>query len=216
MRRFSLLLTPEEGALHPVNRACMDHPDVTREALLHTSLLSDGTAVIVARLRGDPAVADEIFADEPTALSHDVFGIDGEQYHAYIHIESAGSAIRLIEITKEYNVLILPPLEYTEKGLRVTLAGTQKRIRESATAVPEKISVQLLGSEPYDPERDDIVAQLTERQREVLTVAVEIGYYETPRRATHADIAEVIGSATGTVGEHLRKIEGEVFPELVS
>lgn len=216
MRQFTLLVTSESGAFHPADEILLEHPAVTRDALLHTSLLPDGSAVVVSRLNGDASIADELLDAEPTALSHDVFGVEGDRFHVTVHIEAAGSAITLLALTEQYNVLALPPFEHTDEGLRVTLAGTQERIRKAASLVPADISVKLEGVEPYDPERDEIVAQLTERQRDVLAAAVELGYYETPRRATHADIAETLGSSTGTVGEHLRKIEAKVLSKLVS
>ncbi|WP_449271516.1 helix-turn-helix domain-containing protein [Haloferax volcanii] len=59
-----------------------------------------------------------------------------------------------------------------------------------------------------------IISLLTERQVEVLTLAVEEGYYETPRGTTHEKIATQIGVATTTVSEHLRKVEQRVFSAL--
>jgi len=52
---------------------------------------------------------------------------------------------------------------------------------------------------------------LTERQQETLQAAIEAGYYNVPREATHEDIAERLGRSDGTVGEHLRKIEAKVM-----
>jgi predicted DNA binding protein len=56
---------------------------------------------------------------------------------------------------------------------------------------------------------------LTTRQQEILQVAVEAGYYSNPRGATHEDIANTIGIAPTTVGDHLREIESKVFETLV-
>ena len=215
MRQFTLLVSSESGAYHPADHALMAHPDVTRKALLHTGLLSDGTAVVTSLVEGDPAAAREALADEPTVLSADVFPIDDERTHVYVHVEPGGSALAMLGLAEEYGVIVLPPSEFVEEGLRVTLAGTEKRIREAARAVPETVSVRLLSTGAFDPERDDLVSRLTERQRDVLGAAVELGYYETPRRATHADVAETLGCSTGTVGEHLRKVEARVLSELV-
>jgi predicted DNA binding protein len=48
----------------------------------------------------------------------------------------------------------------------------------------------------------------------VLETAVDVGYYTNPREATHADIADELGIAATTVGEHLREIESRVFRPL--
>ena len=52
---------------------------------------------------------------------------------------------------------------------------------------------------------------LTGRQREILEAAVESGYYEEPRGATHEEIAREVGVSAGTVGEHLRRVEEKVL-----
>ena len=216
MRQFTLLVVPESGAFHPTDRALMDERSVTREALLHADRLPDGTAVVQYRLAGDPSAAETILDEEPTALSHDVFSITDEEFHAHIQFESAGSAIELLALAAEHNLLVLTPFPFADGGLRASLAGTQKRVREAASLVPGDIAVRFEGAKAYDPEHDDLVSRLTERQRDVLATAVELGYYENPRRATHADVAAVIGCSTGTVGEHLRKVEARVLAELVS
>ncbi|MFB9806579.1 helix-turn-helix domain-containing protein [Haladaptatus pallidirubidus] len=60
------------------------------------------------------------------------------------------------------------------------------------------------------------MALLTDRQREVMDVALDLGYYDVPRQATHRDIADRMGLSVGTVGEHLQKIESRVFKGIVS
>lgn len=58
--------------------------------------------------------------------------------------------------------------------------------------------VYIQGAFPTD---ERLVDRLTARQQEVLAVAVERGYYDDPRGATHADIADELGLAPATVGE---------------
>ncbi|WP_255152618.1 helix-turn-helix domain-containing protein [Halorarius halobius] len=48
------------------------------------------------------------------------------------------------------------------------------------------------------------------RQREALQVAVALGYYDTPREATHADIAEELGCAPNTASDHLQNGEAKL------
>jgi hypothetical protein len=54
----------------------------------------------------------------------------------------------------------------------------------------------------------DVIAQLTERQREILTVALELDYYTVPQRTTRRNIANRVGLSVGTVVEHLRPPPG--------
>lgn len=51
---------------------------------------------------------------------------------------------------------------------------------------------------------------LSERQREALRAALELGYYDTPREATHADVAAELDCAPNTASEHLQKGEAKL------
>ncbi|PSP57962.1 helix-turn-helix domain-containing protein, partial [Halobacteriales archaeon QH_7_66_36] len=56
--------------------------------------------------------------------------------------------------------------------------------------------------------------QLTARQTEVLTTAIEMGYYEPNREASITDIGEEIGIARTTAWEHLNRAERKVMTEM--
>ena len=43
-----------------------------------------------------------------------------------------------------------------------------------------------------------------------VAAARDLGYYDLPREATHADVAERLGCAPGTASEHLRKAEAKL------
>ena len=52
---------------------------------------------------------------------------------------------------------------------------------------------------------------LSKRQSEVLSAAVQMGYYDQPKKCNQADIAEVIGISQGTVAEHLQLAESNIM-----
>jgi predicted DNA binding protein len=60
------------------------------------------------------------------------------------------------------------------------------------------------------------VAALTDRQREVIETAFDLGYYEIPRKTTHADIATMLDLSGSTIDEHLRKAEAKLMEQLLS
>ena len=76
---------------------------------------------------------------------------------------------------------------------------------------PDTISVQTIknGSEKdYD--------FLTEKQREVLELAVRRGYYEDGSEITLKQLADELGIARSTIGEHLKRAESEAVKRAVS
>lgn len=52
---------------------------------------------------------------------------------------------------------------------------------------------------------------LTEKQREVVEVAHELGYYDIPREASLSDVADKLGVAKSTCSETLHRAEGKVM-----
>lgn len=57
---------------------------------------------------------------------------------------------------------------------------------------------------------------LTERQWEVVTEAVERGYYDSPRRCTLVELAETLGVNQSAVSGVLHRAEGRIIEEFVS
>ena len=105
------------------------------------------------------------------------------------------------------------PIGSTQDGrLRVVLVGETNRVIQEALAdLPTALDVAIERIGPYLEAGAPLLAQLTDRQREVLDVALDLGYSDVPREATHRDIADRLGLSVGTVSEHLQKIESRVF-----
>ena len=52
---------------------------------------------------------------------------------------------------------------------------------------------------------------LTEKQHEVIEVAQELGYYDTPREASLSEVADELGIAKSTCSEMIHRAEGKVM-----
>jgi predicted DNA binding protein len=58
--------------------------------------------------------------------------------------------------------------------------------------------------------------ELTDRQREVLRTAHEMGYFERPRRSNAGDVSAELGVATATFAEHLAAAQSKLMSALVA
>ena len=135
-----------------------------------------------------------------------------DQILVYTYFIPTQTIVDLLQLFREYELILDMPLEYTASGkLRVHIVGEEDVIREVIPQVPDGISLSLEQITDYAPEEERLFGMLTERQQETLRAAIEAGYYNVPREATHEDIAEHLGCSDGTVGEHLRKIEAKVM-----
>lgn len=193
-----------------------DDPAVTREALLHLNALADGTGVVLYRLAGDPESLVEDLERHPDLLNYDLLDVRDGKFHLYLHIRPGEPANSLLGIAHKYALIVQTPIEFTERGgLSTTVVGTHEMLQQALRELPDGIEFSVSQVGEYTPDNRDLLSMLTTRQLEVFQTAVDLGYYEIPRRATHEDIADRLGCAPSTVDEHLRKAESRVLSTLV-
>lgn len=214
MRYATVVISPDGDGLQPTDEALTNEPAVTRDAIHQINLLSDDTCVTLYGVRGDLDRADDILAAQPDVVAHDVSG-DREGL-AYIHFRPTETVARLLSIVQDNEIVLQTPIDTLDDGgVRVTLVGDDETIQRVVDSIPDSLRLSLEGIGDYHPDSGQLFSVLTERQQEILEAAVELGYYEEPRGATHEEIARAVGVSAGTVGEHLRKVEGKVLASLV-
>lgn len=214
MRYATVVISSDDGGLQPTDAALTVEPTVTRDSIHQINLLSDGTCVSLYSVRGNLERAAAILDSKSDVISHDVSG-DREGI-AYIHFHPTETVHRLLSIVQDNEIVLKTPIDCIEDGgVRVTLVGDDEIIQRVVGSVPDSLQLGLEGIGDYHPDSEQLFSVLTERQQEILEAAVEMGYYEEPRRATHEDVAAAVGVSAGTVGEHLRKVEGKVLASLV-
>jgi predicted DNA binding protein len=213
MRYLTCVIRPVEK-VHPVEAAIAAAPAVTPVAIHQTKLLDDGTCVTLLEVKGDLASLESLLADHGSVLEFTVAG-DREGF-VYLQSEPDDLTRSMIRLQSESAVVVRFPVEHTgDGGLRATMIGDDAGFRRGFEAFPDELDVEVEAIGDYRPDVRDVFAGLTDRQQEILATAIRAGYYEDPRRASQADVAEAIGVAPGTVSEHLRRIEATVFSEYV-
>ena len=215
MREFNIVLRSEDGAYNPFDQALIEHGGLAREGVTHFDLMPDGTTVLLYDITGDADAVRTLLDEESSVLSYDVFTVEEGRVRAHVHFERETLVNALMNLQQEYDLIINPPLEIDEEGgLHMSVAGDPNDIREAAMMRPDNVDIQLEQTEGGDVDMVDVSTLLTDRQQEVLEVALRKGYYEIPRKATNEDIAGELDCSTSTVGEHLRKIESRIISEV--
>ncbi|AFC99325.1 putative DNA binding protein [Methanocella conradii HZ254] len=87
------------------------------------------------------------------------------------------------------------------------VAPTREELQEAVAALERCAEIAYIRSaEVVEPD-----VGLTERQMSALKAAVEMGYFETPRRSSIKDVAKRLKVSPSTAVEHLRKAEKKVL-----
>jgi len=216
MRYVTLRFSPRDGeGFHPLGRALSADPAIERGNIYRVEMLDDGSGLLLAEARGDVDRYREILQESEHVYDFSIVEDDGWWY-SYTHFEPNDVNKRMLELQYDSELAMETPIEVEPDGSMVlTLVGPQEAFTEAAPSEPSVYDIEVLETGEHTPEVDDLFLSLTDRQREVLETAVAMGYYESPREATHEDVATRVDASPSTIGEHLRKIESRVFHQLV-
>lgn len=216
MRYATVVMDAGPDEFYPDHQVSAERAAITHERIHRLHLLDDGTVVELLEIRADlEKVAAELDA-QPHVLHYDVAGTEDGIGLVYEHIEATDATASLLALLREFELILDPPLEVTDDGaIRVTLLGDETALQGMLTAASDIVDIHLEQTGEYKPEGRDLASRLTDRQHQILTMAVAKGYYTVPREASISDIANEVDLSQSTVGEHLQKIEAKILSEIV-
>ena len=185
-----------------------EFPDAGFRVLTAVPGESAGFALVRVTARDVDAVLSAMEAHEALASASVMAREDGV---ATIRLET--DAPLLLLAAKRSGLPIEMPLDIEDGVATVEVTGEHERVAEMGRRLSD------LGLR-YEVERVrqrvDPARLLTDRQRELLLAAVDLGYYDVPRRATLTEVAEHVGIAKSTCSETLQRVERTVVREFVA
>jgi predicted DNA binding protein len=192
----------------------MDHSAasmIESVATYYLNLLDDGTTVELSYIHGDPEHIRDVLETDPHVLTYEVVP-ETSGGLVYIHSQVSDLVKEVLTVLVRHKLVVDWPITFTSRGgHRVTVLGKDTQIRQTIEALPDKIQVILEGIGNYRPDIRQPLSFLTDRQQQILELAVEMGYYEIPRQTTLDELGNELDITAGTVGEHLQKIESKII-----
>ncbi|RKD98320.1 helix-turn-helix domain-containing protein [Halopiger aswanensis] len=167
------------------------------------------------RIRGDYRRFERVLEDSEDVRDYEVLPLSERECHCFFEGEVSAAARSLFENFTRGGLLTVPPIECNDDGSNTfTIVGSDADIQAAVEGVPAgvDVTVEAVGGDGVAPER--ALDRLAPRQREAIETALEIGYYDAPRRATIEDVARDLECATATAAEHLQKGESAVIAAL--
>ncbi len=106
-------------------------------------------------------------------------------------------------------------IQVDDTGVGVSIVGTRSALTRSIEQYDDLgVDVVLERITDYGGPGSSLDA-ITDRQRDILLTAFELGYFEVPREASAADVAAEFDLDQSTVTEHLRRAERNLLAELL-
>lgn len=213
MRSTTVVLTWENFALHPLDEAFRNADETDIEVTYYINPVGDGAYVELCEFGGDLDRARAVLDDTEAVINYEM----SDTGVTYVHYRASSALDGLVTMPQEHEIVLQWPIEFVrhgDRGIKVTLVGTEAAMGAAFAAIPPEITVSLVRTGEYEDDSTRTWSALTDRQREVLATALQAGYYSVPREATHRDIADELGLAPATVSEHLQRIEARVMSSL--
>lgn len=170
---------------------------------------------IMHYVEGDPDAYRDAVDSMPEITEYEVTRDDAEHFYSYQLCDVPQPARQLFGTLTRGELVVVPPLEYAPDGsVSVSLIGTSAEVQAAVDGVPEPVEVTIDEITGLGQATNSVDAVLSERQREAVEAALELGYYDVPREASHEAVAERMDCAPSTAAEHLRKAESRAFRSL--
>lgn len=186
-------------------------PAIKETRVLEWSTTVDERETVLFAIDGDPTVFAEGADDAPAVESVEFSTRRDSPTYALAVIRALETpmfeAIR--EARTRTGLVVRKPIVYRDGTMSFKMVGDPEQLQSALDDAPPGVSVQLDEIESVLDESEPESA-LSERQHEALECARKVGYYDHPRRATQSDVADELGCAPQTAGEHLQKAEAKL------
>ncbi len=198
----------------PYRELSEEYPDLTiREWYLH-----DCQVLEVSTNDAPPAAMLDDIEEMGTVLhrSDDERGVHVVMQSCLCALEGS-----IIERFEAYNCLYQPPTVHRQGWEHYSvIAFDEADIRALYEDLDGDRDIEVLAKTGLEETRiphglvapiDQLVEGLTDRQIAAVRLALDRGYYETPRKASISELAEATDVARSTYEEHLRKAENKLM-----
>lgn len=201
---------------HPMHDFVVDHDGFEASRLLGSTVSGRHHTAIFHVDGWPPGPYDAALDDLESIHEYALSPQSDETIAVYVQEELTESDRALITGLGQPGIVALYPISYQADGsMRLTIVGPSDTLQNALDAIPDEVAVEARAIGDYEARRVGGVPDLTDRQAEAITAAVDCGYYEDPREASVAEIGEALGCGPSTAAEHLRRAERTVMRSYV-
>jgi predicted DNA binding protein len=212
MQYVRLTATPDRSVAPEAFRTIAASPDATEARLLDWNVGGGPVVVALFRIHGDRNSIEGDLAAAPEVDDVDCTAIDEERFHALVTLDTATvSLVRSVfEALLNLGVVVVKPVVYRDGEVHATFVGDGTALGTVLDSFPPAVDVTVHRVGAYRNGVENGAVALSERQREAVFAALDLGYYAVPSEATHEDVADRLGCAASTATEHLQKAEAKL------
>ncbi|PSP27595.1 DNA-binding protein [Halobacteriales archaeon QH_2_65_14] len=201
-----------EGDIHPVYDLLANGLCIERATALQWNLTGDATASFLHYVEGNIEAFEQAVTAIDRVTDYDLVTAGEGGFYAYIQSTNTESFQTMADMLTDSGIVVVPPIVYHEDGaVTMSVFGPGSEIQAGIETFPSPIEIEIEEVGGLAAMSAAVGARLSDRQREAIEAALELGYYDVPREASHEDVATELDCAPSTAAEHLRKAESKLL-----
>lgn len=211
MKHLRLTVRVDTDAAPPFFTLLADAPPIVESRLLDWNMGGDGPATLLYSIDGDATTFAADAPETPGVESVVTSDTDGGRTYALVVLRPLETPLfaAIHRASSQPGLVVRTPILYRDGNMTATVVGDPTPLQRALDDAPDGVTVQLDEIGRFRGQRDEPVTTLSDRQREAVATALELGYYDRPRTATQADIADELDCTPQTAGEHLNAAEAK-------
>ena len=188
-----------------VSKVSRNHPDATFRVLSAFAANEHGVGIVEIEAGGgvDPIIED--ISEHEVITETELLWNEGDE--ALIEFETRTPMMLLA--ARRSSVPVRMPFEIQDGVGNWELTASRDRLSE-LSSVFETMGIDHSLEYVHKVRSEEF---LTDKQRDVMETALDMGFYDTPREASLSDVAEEIGIAKSTCSEILHRAEEKVVKD---
>lgn len=210
MRYVRFTATPDPDARPELFDLIAATSWITETRLINWNLVGEHPAGLFV-VTGDHQRFVTALDGVPEVIDHDSTTLDAERFAVQLLLSLPSDVESVFDALTTEGLILVRPIVYRDGSVYGSVVGQPAEVRTALDGLPSLISLSVEEISAFDGRRDVPTAALSPRQLEAVRTAVELGYYETPRRSTHTEIAAELGCAPSTTTEHLQKGQAKLI-----
>ena len=218
MKYCTLHLRQPDRLLHPMQRFIRDEDVVSYEELLAWNV-RPGEPTEYELFYAEVTDADRYLAaveDVESIRWHRSSRASEDSLYVFVCQETREDDVAFRRAFGRLELIVVPPIIYDDDAaMALTVVGQEADLGALIESVPADIDVRVAEVGTYNHPHTTIVGRLTDRQTEAVEAATDLGYYDVPRTASLAAVADALDCAESTASTLLRKAESSVMPRLL-
>jgi len=212
MRKLTVSLTLGTPFIHFISATAGFYEKIEVLEILKENT-SKGYTLGVARILLSPGCVPESVRFPSHFRILDTFESRGSEHICLVKVSMPPQFVHLLG-WMDMEIIWERPLVFMREAITFSCTGPEPALEKVVQFATLLGTVTSVSYEQEDYRRYQVLPQLTEKERLVLTTALGAGYYEYPRKISATELAEQLGYSKSTAIEYLRKAENKVFSSM--